>query len=1303
MEKRYVRFLSFLLVCVMMVGLLAACVPEDDTQSSTATGTAGTTSGGAVTPPTQEKEISSVTVNGVRVQLLSDTLVRIEGKMESGEFEDRASYIVQNRTDWEEVAYTQETVDGEQVIKTANYWVHIPEEASAEDVYITYPDGGALWDFSAGDTGSNVYLPSPSDELASWYFTDERIIPSSHGYSNDDIGQTLQGWDFSSKATDIFVFLPQGDYEQFCSDYVKLTGSTNMTTLQMLGYWDSRWYAYSDETALQQVQDYLDRGYSIDILVIDTDWRDNSNGTGYEINEDLFPNMKEFLEKCEQMGIDIVFNDHPEPKPGTSNGLDKDEVEYRNKNLTLLLSLGLEYWWYDRNWYTTVNSASPDISAYAFGMYAYQWITDEYYASITDIDEYAKRSLIMANVDGCLHGKWNYASDLSAHRYSIQWSGDIQSGSEDLAQEIYAAVMGGAEVGLPYISSDIGGHNEHVTNEQYIRWMQYGALSSICRVHCTNSSIIGDEGRMPWLFGEDAEEVTKTYVGMRYRLLPLYYDLARENYDKGMAIMRRLDMNYPDYPEASANDEYLLGDYILVAPIESAGADTTIPENQLWYIENGNVVTGLKAEYYSNSDWSGTPTKTKTDKNISFDWGTGSPAQLPSDYFSVKWSGNIRIGDHPAKLQFYADDYVKVYIDGKLVIDGVDYDTYYTTDLMAANSEHTIEVYYAEYSYDAHIYMLYLEESDESVVNSREVFIPDGTWIDVWTGERYVGPATYTVSHSLKTSPIFVREGALVTLAPDTQNTNSSNWSSTTLDVYPSINFDANTRLYEDDTKTIGYQDGQYRTTDITMTYDESKKAIVIKIGAAQGSFDGNLAFENRTWNIRIHTNPDWGNLNSAKLNGVGVNDLTLTTQDSKASPFAFSGGAADGDVYTFSFTGSVNEEYEIELYYESTTESKVNENYDRSEVKFDVTVEDTQATIDLTQDGIFDWISYGENNDEIYTGLEGGKVFTLASSYDTNWRVDDVFPIKQLKNGISYGGMASQKDFTFQINVEKAGYYTIYLGGNQATAKLTVRDRAGNVKTVYVGNINGKFRNSVVIAVTEDMVGTLYVTYSAMGTTRDDQQTKTYLSLYAVTASTAAPEKKDVQSGTTAMIESNENVKENVNLTTIGKRFGEETLDWMHFGSENGFDYIQKKHADAITDAYFQSAQAFYDYQVNLSYGDGQEITSNAGTKKGTASADNIKLRINVTEETKHIVLYTGVWLSTNVIEVYDGNGQLLAQSVPFSAGSNAVNREVKIAVDAAQEDTLTIVIRALDDSDGGNVSLAGVAVTGIAKQNDI
>ena len=1267
--------------------------------SSTDTGNSSSpedSSTGGENEPT--KGVTSILVGSVRVQLLSDTVVRIEDKYEKG-YEDRPSYIVQNRTNWYEVDYTTKSNGSELIICTKNYNVHLLRTGTAADAYITAPDGELLWDYSAGDTGTNVYLPSPSDELDSWYFTDSpRVIPSEYGYTPTDSNLPLQGWDFSSEATDIFVFLPQGNYTQFCDDYIKVTGEAEMTPLQMLGYWDSRWYAYSAETALQQIQDYTDKGYSIDVLVIDTDWRVGAS-LGYQVNEELFPDMAEFLEKCEELNIDIAFNDHPEPVKGTTNGLDKAEVEYRSNELTLLLSMGLDYWWYDRNWSVCLNSADPDISVFAFGMYAYQWITRDHLESITDINEYAKRALIMGNVDGCLHGKWNYASDLSAHRYSIQWTGDIGADTAALSQEIYTAVFGGAEVGLPYMSSDVGGHTQAVTNDMYVRWIQYGALSTICRVHCTTASYInGQEGRMPWLFGETAEEVAKAYVGMRYRLLPLYYHLSRENYDTGLPIMRRLDILYPDYVEASANDQYLLGDYLLVAPIDEATVRSNIPDSLFTHEENGVQVPGLKAEYFNNATWSGTPSKTKIDKNVNFNWETRGPAGVGvgTDNFSVKWTGKITIGDIPVALSFFADDTVIVYLDGKMVINGSGvYDTYLSTDLLAANSVHDIEIRYAEFGGGAHIYTYYVEQQVAATKNTRTVFIPDGTWIDVWSGERYVGPATYTVAHELKTSPIFVREGALIVLAPDMKNTHEKDWSELVLDVYPSKNFTAQTTLYEDDTETVAYKHGESRSTDITMEYDVDANKLIINVGAAKGAFSGKLAFENRKWNLRIHTNPGWGELFRAKVNGQTVS-LALLAQSSKAIPFAFEGASPDGDIYTLSFDSEVYESYVIELYYDSAVDSQINEAYDRGEVEFNVKVEESGSAINLDQEGVFDWISYGEENADSYIRKEGGNAFTLSKSYDLNWASYDNFFTKYFNEGEqSRGSISSQKDFEFQLNVTKASYYVIYLGGYQATAKLSVRDRAGNVETSVFGNINGQFLRRVVIEVPKNCNGTLYVTYSALATEPVGTGTSTYLTLLAVIAADEIPTEEEFVADSVSASATLTNVPSSVCLSEAGASLGEATLDWRQFGDDGGVTPVQKINGNIINSVSFRTPGIFNDYQSRISYYDGLELGAHTGTTKGTCTPGLITINLDVTTDTKHVILYTGAWKATNTVEVYNRAGELIAQSESFTAGSSAVNKVVTIALEVTKNDSIVIFIRSSNEN-GGNVSLAGIAITG-------
>ena len=57
--------------------------------------------------------------------------------------------------------------------------------------------------------------------------------------------------------------------------------------------------------------------YSIDVIVVDVDYKDSEKngqwGVGYEINETLFPDMAEFLKKCHDLGVSVMFNDHPIP------------------------------------------------------------------------------------------------------------------------------------------------------------------------------------------------------------------------------------------------------------------------------------------------------------------------------------------------------------------------------------------------------------------------------------------------------------------------------------------------------------------------------------------------------------------------------------------------------------------------------------------------------------------------------------------------------------------------------------------------------------------------------------------------------------------------------------------------------------------------------------------------------------------------------------------------------------------------------------------------------------------------------
>ena len=1280
-QMKKLLWLLMLLPCVLAVGCNKAettTVLTDPTAPATTTTKAPDKA--PQKPSTEETGPlpTSIELGKIRVQLLSDRIVRIEVKGSKG-FEDRPSYTVQKRRNWEDVSYTSESAGGYTVITTSVYKVYIPDNAKTPTgCYITDLDGNDLWRYES-NTNSNVYLPSPSDELNSWYFTDSpRVIPSGSGYSVVEDYKRNNGWDLSNDATDLFVFLPQGNYENFTSDFVKLTGQSEMVTLKMLGYWDSRWYEYNETTALQQIQDYLDRGYSIDVLVIDTDWRKSSDsGIGYEINKRLFPNMERFLTKAHEMGVSIMFNDHPEPVTGTNNLLDEKEIEYRNKNLKLILSLGMDIWWYDRNWHTALSPIHNDLSIYATGMYAFQWITEEYYESITDIDEYARRALIMANVDGILNGILEYAPELSAHRYSIQWTGDINCESIDLDYEIFNAVYGGAEMGIPYVSADIGGHRSEVSDDMYVRWMQFGALSPILRVHCTKPY-----SRMPWLYGETAEEVTHNYVDMRYRLLPLYYTLSHENYETGLPIVRRLDILYPQYAESASNYQYLLGDTILVAPISETYA---LSDD---YKLECDGLPGLKAEYFTTANLTGEPVVVKQDEKISFNWEQGSPEGVNKvDNFSIRWSGTITIGAEDSAIRIFADDGVRVWIDDELAIDGWKvYDQYLNSEPLAAGSTHKIKIEYFDSGSYAHIYL--------SLITNRgvekEVFIPDGEWMDIWTGKTYAGPNTITVYHTLETSPIFVRMGAVLTLADNMKNVDEKDWSHMTLDVYPSISYGTTSTIYEDDTTTVAYKDGHYRTTDITLSGKDNTVELLIE--AAEGTFTGERAFTERSWTVRVHGRDDWGKLTAMTLNGKPV-EFTVIEKDPTAQPLAIIGGCRDNVVYEVSFKAAISAQSKMTFTFESTSADGVNEDYDATPATITSkieTIKKSGTTVDLTANGNKDWALFGaidvntvfrKNVDSHLIGdISGiGTNYAFTDNYKITWSDGDLRAV-----GSSTNGPVSNHSFNIALKVgPDKTHYELYIGGYQSVAKLTIRDRAGNVKTYTFGDLKTNFYRKVIIDAFAEEESEIYVSYTLLSGSN--------ITFSAVTASDGTVEEtKPVEPTPEVSIAS---VK--TSYTAKYDLTKEGSLYWEYYGQLTQGDSKQVYNKDNALDIIttdLQGAQGHWDNKAQVTWSDGAGVAS-ATTRHGLNGANGQVIKIETTGVTQ-VQILVGAWNAKNQMVIYDANGVPLESKVILTAGGDAVMALVTLDITKyTGGDSITVAFTPTE-SNGGNVSLTAVTV---------
>lgn len=82
------------------------------------------------------------------------------------------------------------------------------------------------------------------------------------------------------------------------------------------------------------------------------------------------------------------------------------------------------------------------------------------------------------------------------------------------------------------------------------------------------------------------------------------------------------------------------------------------------------IITDWLGEYFANPSLAGTPVFFRNDVRIDFNWGGGSPdSRIPADQFSARWT---RRQDFPTgyyRFTVLADDGVRFWIDGQLVLD----------------------------------------------------------------------------------------------------------------------------------------------------------------------------------------------------------------------------------------------------------------------------------------------------------------------------------------------------------------------------------------------------------------------------------------------------------------------------------------------------------------------------------------------------------------------------------------------------------------------------------------------------------
>ena len=159
-------------------------------------------------------------------------------------------------------------------------------------------------------------------------------------------------------------------------------------------------------------------------------------------------------------------------------------------------------------------------------------------------------------------------------------------------------------------------------------------------------------------------------------------------------------------------------------------------------------------------------------------------------------------------------------------------------------------------------------------VFSDQVRLPEGAWIDFWSGRRTEGPATIPVeTTATQGGALMIKSGAILPTWPARDHVDKG-WSAEVgLLVYPAAQ--SGFTLYEDDGQSLGYRKGECART--CLTCETSGKTVRLTIGGREGSFAGMPPTRDFTATVRLPGRPKTVTLDGARVTDYEWNEATST------------------------------------------------------------------------------------------------------------------------------------------------------------------------------------------------------------------------------------------------------------------------------------------------------------------------------------------------------------------------------------------------------------------------------------------
>ncbi|WP_199117381.1 TIM-barrel domain-containing protein [Pedobacter sp. ASV28] len=153
------------------------------------------------------------------------------------------------------------------------------------------------------------------------------------------------------------------------------------------------------------------------------------------------------------------------------------------------------------------------------------------------------------------------------------------------------------------------------------------------------------------------------------------------------------------------------------------------------------------------------------------------------------------------------------------------------------------------------------------------IYLPEGTWIDYFSGEKYQGNTVINYFDSpIWKLPIFVKAGAIIPLNNPNNNPSEVDQKLRIFEIYPDGN--SSFTLYDDDGMTEAYKDKSGASTNIESIVEGNN--VVVNVQRTQGNFDGFVKEKYTQFIINVTERPKSlvAKIGRQKINLTEVNSL---------------------------------------------------------------------------------------------------------------------------------------------------------------------------------------------------------------------------------------------------------------------------------------------------------------------------------------------------------------------------------------------------------------------------------------------